>query len=248
MSITALQDAIKAKKTPIALGLNPELSGISEKIIKNFEEMFGPSAMANAEALRYHSIQAIANAEALPALVVHAESYLRYGMMGGDVLWNVISAAKSRGIYVILDVITADPSCWWDCGADAVTVNPYMGSDVCAIPEGKAVFASVRTGNASADEVQKLMAGDRPLYLAAAERMARHGAALTMECNYSLDVQELRRRCEKSFLLLPGCDGENAAPAFDDFGHGAMVVDYDIQYTGKVEEAVNAMKEWVKVL
>lgn len=249
MSITVLQEAIRQKKTPIALGLMPELSKIPEKILKNFEEMFGPGAMANAEALRYHGTQLLDTvADKLPAVMIHAGSYLRLGMMGTDVLWNLISAAKSKGLYVILGVGTGEPAMWWDCGADAVTVNPYFGGDVCAVPEGKAVFAQVRTCNPSATQVQTMMAGDRPLYAAVAEQMARNGAGLAIGTGYSLDIKEIRKRCEKAFLLLPNCDGANAVPAFDDYGHGAMVVDFSLQYGGDVEEAIRAMKEWVSVV
>ena len=97
MSITILQDAIRQKKTPIALGLMPELAKISPKILKNFEEMFGPGMMANAEALRYHGTQMLdAVAGKLPAVMIHGGSYLRLGMMGMEVLWNLISAAMRR--------------------------------------------------------------------------------------------------------------------------------------------------------
>ena len=99
--------------------------------------------------------------------------------------------------------------------------------------EGKAAFAAVRTANPSAAQLQNLMAGDRKLYAAAAGQMARHGAALLVETGYSLDIKELRRRAEKSFLLLTGCDGENALPAFDDYGHGALLADGDLQYAEK---------------
>ena len=249
MSIITLQEAIRQKKTPIALGLMPELSKIPPKILKNFEEMFGPGAMANAEALRYHGTQMLdAVADKLPAVLLHAGSYLHLGMMGTDVLWNLISAAKSRGLYVILGVGTGEPAMWWGSGADALTVDPYLGSDVCSAPEGKAVFAQVRTGNPSGAEVQTLMAGDRPLYAALGEKMARSGAGLAIGTGYSLDIQEMRKRCEKAFLLLPGCDGANAAPAFDDYGHGAMVADFALQYGGDVDEAIRAMKEWVSVV
>lgn len=249
MSIERLQAAIRQKKTPIALGLRPELERVPEKIRKNFEEMFGPGSMADAESIRYFSMQALSVAgDVLPAVVVQAESYLRYGMMGTDVLWNVLSAAGSRGLYTILDIGTGMPEAWWSCGADAVTVSPYPGGDVCAVPEDKAVFALVRTGNASAAEMQTLRAGDRPLYAAAAEQMARRGAGLVIGTGLSLDIQEIRRRNDKAFLLLPDCDGANAECGFDSYGHGAMVVNYEIAYAGNAEEAVKEMKKWVSVL
>ena len=38
MSAEKLQSAIREKKTPVALGLAPEIEKISPKILKNFEE------------------------------------------------------------------------------------------------------------------------------------------------------------------------------------------------------------------
>ena len=104
--------------------------------------------------------------------MLHGASYLRYGMMGADVLANLISAAHAKGLYVILGMGTEEPALWQSYGADAITVDPYMGSDCCDAGE-QAVFALVRTCNKSGGEVQNLMAGDRPLYLAVAEQMAR---------------------------------------------------------------------------
>ena len=78
MSIERLQSAIRERKTPVALGLAPEIGKISAKLLKNFEEMFGPGVMANAETLRYHACQAMDAAQGkLPAVVISAEHYLR---------------------------------------------------------------------------------------------------------------------------------------------------------------------------
>lgn len=97
MSIERLQAAIREKKTPVALGLAPEIDKVPAKILKNFEDMFGPGMMANAEALRFHGCQAMDAAQGkLPAVVISAEHYLRYGMMGADVLSNLTGAASAR--------------------------------------------------------------------------------------------------------------------------------------------------------
>lgn len=250
MSIEKLQSAIRQCKTPVALGLAPELAKIPAKILKNFEDMFGPGAMANAEALRFHGCQAMDAAQGkLPAVVISAGHYLRYGMMGADVLSNLIGAASARGLYSIVDCRTSQPELWLD-GAmvgDGLTVMPYVGGD-CAPETDKAIFAVVRTGNETSGDVQNLIAGDRPLYVAVAQQMARRGAALVVETGYSLDVKELRKKAGSAFMLLPHCDGQNALPAFDELGHGAMVVDYSLQYGGDVDEAIGKMKEWVNVL
>lgn len=251
MSIERLQAAIRERKAPIALGLAPEIEKISPKIVKNFEEMFGPGMMANAEALRFHACQAMDAAQGkLPAVVISAEHYLRYGMMGADVLSNLVSAAAARGLYAIVDCRTTRPELWLNgpMAGDGLTVMPYVGGDCVPQDTDKAIFAVVRTANESSGEVQNLIAGDRPLYAAMAQQMARKGAALLVETGYSLDIREVRKRAGDAFLLLPYCDGQNASPAFDDLGHGAMVVDYILQYGGDVDAAVKEMKAWVTVL
>ena len=180
MSIERLQAAIREKKTPVALGLAPEIDKVPAKILKNFEDMFGPGMMANAEALRFHGCQAMDAAQGkLPAVVISAEHYLRYGMMGADVLSNLTGAASARGLYAIVDCRTTRPELWLTSPmvGDGFTVMPYVGGD-----------------------------------------------------------------------CVPDCDGQNALPAFDNMGHGAMVVDYSLQYGGDVGAAVSEMKAWVNVL
>lgn len=251
MSIERLQSAIRQRKTPLALGLAPEIDKISPKILKNFEEMFGPGAMANAEALRFHACQTMDLAQGkLPAVVISAEHYLRYGMMGADVLSNLTGAAAARGLYAIVDCRTTRPELWLDSpmAGDGFTVMPYVGADCVPQNTDKGIFALVRTANETSGLVQNLIAGDRPLYAALAQQMGRQGAGLVVETGYSLDIKEVRRRTGNAFLLLPGCDGQNALSAFDDLGHGAMVVDYGLQYGGDVEAAITGMKAWVTVL
>ena len=253
MSIAVLQDKIRARKTPLALVLSPEADKLNPKITKNFTDLYGPGDMAEAEALRYHGSQLIGQAAPLlPAVVLRAERYLRCGFMGMDVLANLVNMAKTQGLYTIVDARTSAPEVYTAGGihADGVTVTPYSGSDVCRAAADKSVFAAVRTGNPSAPEIQSLMSGDRRLYLAAAEQMARHGAALMAETGYSLDVKELRARAPRAFLLLLGCDGENALPAFDDYGRGALLGDDTLQYADAdaIQAAVRQLKQLVTVL
>ena len=88
--------------------------------------------------------------------------------------------------------------------------------------------------------VQNLMAGDRQVFLAAGEQMTRAGAACMAETGYSLDVKELRRRLKGAFLILSGCDADNAYPAFDEFGRGAMLADEALQYAPDIDAAIDA--------
>lgn len=255
MSIERLQACIRRCKTPVALVLDPGEDRLDQKILKNFTDMYGDCPMAHAEALRYHGSQAISQtAEVLPAVILRAEPYLRQGFMGLDVLSNLVNMAKNQGMYTIVDARCAGTEPWLHGGvnADGVTVLPYGGAENCTPPEDKSVFAVLRTADAGAGSVQNLMAGDRPMFLAAGEQAARFGAAAMVETGYSLDVKDLRRRLKDTFLLLSRCDGDNAYPAFDEFGHGAMLANEDIQYApdmaAAAREAVAAMKKTIQVL
>ena len=255
MSVARLQENIRKKKTPVALGLSPEEGRLDGRYLKNFTDMYGECPMAHAEALRYHGSQTIsAAAERLPAVMLQAEPYLQWGFMGMDVLCNLVNMAKSQGMYVIVDARCARPRVWTEGGvcADAATVLPYDGTECCNAGEDKLAVAAVRTAEAGAAAVQNLMAGDRPLYLAAADQMARAGAALLLETGYSLDVREMRSKLPGAFLVLTHCDEENALPAFDELGRGALVVEDAIQYAenpGEAAEcAVKDMKKLVQIL
>lgn len=60
-------------------------------------------------------------------------------------------------------------------GADAVTINPYMGFDAVKpfLRPEKCVFVLCLTSNASADDFQLLETGDGPLYLSVARAAKR---------------------------------------------------------------------------
>ena len=243
MSIERLQACIRRCKTPVALVLDPGEDRLDQKILKNFTDMYGDCPMAHAEALRYHGSQAISQtAEVLPAVILRAEPYLRQGFMGLDVLSNLVNMAKNQGMYTIVDARCAGTEPWLHGGvnADAVTVLPYDGAESCKAAEDKLVIAVLRTRDAGVASVQNLMAGDRQVFLAAGEQMTRAGAACMAETGYSLDVKELRRKLKGAFLILSGCDADNAYPAFDEFGRGAMLADEALQYAPDMDAAIDA--------
>ncbi len=193
-----------------------------------------------------------------------AAFYEAYGPEGMAALGETIRYARGRGLLVILDGKRNDigstaeayaraylgkvpvggaflPS--WD--ADAITVNPYLGTDgispfvKVAAREGKGLFVLVRTSNASAREFQDLVADGRPVYRHVADRAGRLGRAHRGGSGYSLvgavvgatypaELAELRAALPGVPFLVPGYGTQggsapDVAPAFDADGLGAVI-------------------------
>lgn len=255
MSIQRLQQQIQKYKTPVALGLRPQADRLPAPLLRQFTEMYGPGEMATCEAMRYQGCQLLdASQGKLPAVWLNAESYLRHGAMGFEVLSNLVMAAKAHEFYVIVDCRAADPTAWLEAlpQADAITFLPYMGPECCDLGEDKAAFAVVRTANRRSAEVQKLVAGDRRLYEAMGAQMSRHGAGLVVETGDTKDVKDLVRRLDHPFVAVTNASHDQIAPAFDDFGHGGLIVDDHIQFAANaaeaIDQAIEVMKQWVTVL
>lgn len=97
-------------------------------------------------------------------------------------------------------------------GADAVTVNPYMGHDSIApylAHRGKGVIVLCRTSNPGGSDLQFLESGGRPLYEIVAEKAAREwdrdGAlALVVGATFPREIARVRELVGDMPLLIPG--------------------------------------------
>ena len=105
--------------------------------------------------------------------------------------------------------------------ADALTVNPYLGSDgispfiKVAAREQKGIFVLVRTSNSSAGEFQDLLVDGKPLYQHVADRLQQWAEPHRGESGYSLvgavvgatypeQLADLRANLPGIVFLVPG--------------------------------------------
>jgi len=97
-------------------------------------------------------------------------------------------------------------------GADAVTINPYLGRD-SAEPfleyADKGVVVLCRTSNAGARELQDLDVGGRKLYQLVAEKVAtewntRGNCLLVVGATYPDELADIRRLTGDMTFLVPG--------------------------------------------
>ena len=122
-------------------------------------------------------------------------------------------------------------------GADAVTVNPYLGHDA-ALPfltrPDRAAFFLCRTSNPGGDDLQSLEVDGVPLYQRVAglvqEWGAPHGnAGLVVGATYPEELAAVRQRCPNLPILLPGIGAQGGdldrslAAGLDARGGGLIV-------------------------
>ena len=129
--------------------------------------------------------------------------------------------ANAPDVPVILDVKRGDigSTAQWYAkeafdryGADAVTVNPYMGYDaVQPFLEyaDKGVIILCRTSNPHSGDLQNLVADGKPLYVHVAELVrdkwnGNGNAALVVGATYPEELRRLRELCPDLPFLVPG--------------------------------------------
>jgi orotidine-5'-phosphate decarboxylase len=117
-----------------------------------------------------------------------------------------------------------------DFGCDAVTVNPYLGSDAImpflgAVPHGRGVFVLVKTSNPTSGEFQDLSTEQGPLWECVARRIHGIGIDFLGECGlsaigavvgatYPEHAVRARELMPAALILVPGY-GAQAGTALD---------------------------------
>ena len=113
-----------------------------------------------------------------------------------------------------------------DFACDAVTVNPYLGSDAMApfftrARDGRGVFVLVKTSNASSGEFQDLPAPERPLWEIVAERVRGWGddfigksglssIGAVVGATYPEQARRARELMPNALILVPGYGAQGA--------------------------------------
>ncbi len=259
--------AVTRRRSHAVVGIDPVLSRLPEFIRRDAAARYGKTARGAAAALLAFSrlvIDAVADQVAL--VKPQSAFYEMYGQWGIAAFWETIRYARSRGLLTIADAKRGDigstaeayaaaffghpsPLETWedpDQWADALTVNPYLGSDGLvpfvrrAGARGTGVFLLVKTSNPSSGELQ-----DQPLF--SGESLAQQVAKLAdslgeplvgrsgyssvgavVGATYPEHLKLYRAEMPRAILLVPGygVQGGTAADvvgAFNADGLGAVV-------------------------
>jgi len=235
-----LLQVIGEKKSRVCVGLDPRYDRLPEELRRSVEERAGEApAIARAEAFRLFCrgiIEAVAPhaAAVKPQLAFFEEA----GPAALAALVDVVHYARRRGLLVIGDAKRGDigstarayagaflgPEAPWP--VDALTVNPYLGSDavgpflVEAAAGGRGVYLLARTSNPGAGDLQDLeLATGEPVWCGVAGLIARWSAAYpgtvgaVFGATYPDELRAGSDLLPDTPLLLPGYGAQGAGAA-----------------------------------
>jgi len=265
MSLDRLIENIIKTGNPTVAGLDPTLDFIPEYIKNDCFIRYGNTLEAAAEAiLEFNKGLIDALFDIVPAVKPQCAYYELFGWQGVKALNDTIAYAKKMGMFVITDGKRNDIGTTMQAyaqahlgsvsvngqniepfGADALTVNGYLGSDgiepllkICS-GNDKGIFVLCKTSNPSSGELQDKMIEGEAVYSIMGEMCEHWGDALPGQYNYSgvgavvgatypQQLKELRKLLPKTFFLVPGYGAQGGksqdiALAFDDNGLGAIV-------------------------
>lgn len=257
--------AVEAKKSPLVVGLDPSYNQLPASIT-------GHRAL-NDEADSTVAVDAVVEfcnkvlklvAPHVAAVKINSAFFEQYYWDGAEAFSQVVQEANAHNLIVINDAKRADIGNTSEryaiatladpafanmdelVGPDAVTINPYMGSDSVlpfvktAGEFGKGLFILVRTSNPGAAEIQdQLLQNGTPLYMHVGHLVEQWGESLRGTRGYSSvgavvgathpeQLSELREALPHTLFLVPGYGAQggtakDVARAFKPDHTGAIV-------------------------
>jgi len=265
MSFDRLITKIIEMKNPTVAGLDPKLDYVPEYLRRSFLNEDGETLKAASKAIfRYNQLLIDALCDIVPAVKLQAAYYEMYGHHGVKTMERTIRYARLKGMYVITDGKRNDIGATMEAytaahlgsvqigeceyepfGADALTVNGYLGTDgispllnVCRAND-KGIFVLCKTSNPSSGEFQDLLIDGVPLYARMGDKCEEWGADTVGQYGYSAvgavvgatypeQLVELRKRMPHTMFLVPGYGAQGGgaqgiAGGFDENGLGAIV-------------------------
>jgi orotidine-5'-phosphate decarboxylase len=252
-----LYQAVCDRHTPVMVGLDPRYDLLPGPLRPEGSAAGLPARAAACAEFCRGVIDVVA--PLVPVVKPQAAFFEELGPSGMAALWEIIQYAQGKELLVVVDgkrndigsTATAyasgylgrgEKSAW---GADALTVNPYLGDDSLkpfvdlAVQRSAGIFVLVKTSNPGGRMFQDLKGDGRTVYEHVAdlvEDLARqtqskscYGAAgAVVGATYPEQLAQLRSQMPHTWLLVPGYGSQGGtakqvAGAFDSDGFGAIV-------------------------
>ena len=266
MAFDRLIEGIVKMQNPTVAGLDPKLDYVPASIKESCFEKYGKTLEGAAAALLEFNKAIIDKIyDIVPAIKPQAAYYEMYGWQGVKALCETIAYAKSKGMFVITDGKRNDIGTTMEAyatahlgttdvageeidafGADALTVNGYLGTDgikplaeICD-KKDKGIFVLVKTSNPSSGELQDMKLENGSTVYAQMGSMCENwgeslmgkygysGVGAVVGATYPDQLAEMRAKAPHTFFLVPGYGAQgggaqDAKNAFDKRGLGASI-------------------------
>jgi len=217
--MTALRERWQTANTLVCVGLDPEPAKFPARFSNDADAVFA-------------FCRDIADATA-PYACAFKPQIAHFAALGAEAaLERLIAHLKSAhpDVPVILDSKRGDigstaqhyaTEAFDRYGADAVTVNPYLGRDALQPfldRDDRGVIILCRTSNAGAGELQDLLVAGRPLYQHVAEKAAiewnaNGNIALVVGATWPEQLADVRALVKDMPLLVPGVGAQGGDAA-----------------------------------
>ena len=248
-----LTAAIKLKKTPLIVGLDPRWDNLPDELksIGNKADAFETFCKAIIDVV----------ADKVPAVKPQSAFFEQLGPTGVVALGRVTDYARDKGLITIMDAKRGDigstatayakayldrsESGPWRC--DSLTVNPYLGDDsltpFCDVADehGGGIFVLAKTSNPGSKTFQEKSFTDPPQKLF--ECVADHLQTLAMKnlgesgygnvgavvgATWPEELVALRKRMPNVIFLIPGFGAQGGSAAdiaggLDEHGLGGVI-------------------------
>lgn len=261
--IARLHQAMKTQKTAALVGLDPRYENLPEEIKEAAKDRGGDRLEMYAYAFERFCCEVIdVVTDLVPAVKPQAAFFEELGPEGCLALARVMRYARKKGLLVICDAKRGDigttaqayasaylagedaKAAPW--AADALTINPYLGTDTLqpfvdlAVKRGAGLYVLVRTSNPGAATFQDRTQDGVKLFEAVADAVEAFNVQ-TMEAGetygsigavvgatYPEELAQLRKRMPHTPLLIPGFGSQGGTAddvksAFDANGFGALI-------------------------
>lgn len=227
--IEKLIDAQRAKRSLAVLGVDPQL-----------DSKTAPGVPSGYTLARFCCEIVEACAPYVAAIKPQLAFFEARGLAGMRAFAEVLALARRLGLITIADAKRGDIGTTsaayaeaflgdGDFACDAITVNPYLGSDALApfvarVRSGRGLFVLVKTSNPSSGEFQDLAAPDRPLWEAVAARVRGWGGdfvgaaglspvGAVVGATWPEHAARARELMPHAVILVPGYGAQGASAA-----------------------------------
>jgi len=231
---------ILSSGTPLCVGIDPHPDIMPELCGGANQDLRTQAAADNLELFCTLMLEGISGQ--IGVIKPQVAFFEAYGGRGLEILQSVSAQAHEKGMLVIMDAKRGDigstakayARAWLGSqsafGADALTVNPYLGADSIApfceqaLDTDSGLFVLARTSNKGSADIQALLSGNRQVWAHVAEMLIpfieadsqsgpMSSIGVVIGATNPADAGDLRKILPRAPFLVPGYGAQGASAA-----------------------------------